>query len=91
MIRKVNIKINDSTIGLRLNEFWYFFHYIKSISDFYDKSENKSKKIMIAFPGTSIHIAANKSQFKDIQNQVFSYTDSFRDECNYFYIEKGAN
>ena len=91
MSRNIKIQINNSSIRLQLNEFWYFFYYLKSISDFYDKSENKNKKIMITFPGTSIHFTADKNQFKNIQSQVFSYTDSCMDEYNHFYINKEAN
>ena len=90
MSKNIKIQINNSSIRLPLNEFWYFFYYIKSISDFYDKSENKNKKIMITFPGTSIHFTADKNQFNNIRSQVFSYTDSCMDEYNHFYtIERG--
>jgi len=75
MIRKVNIEINDSIISLKLNEFWYFRYYLKNISNFYSKDENKAKKIMISFPGTSLRLVANHKNIKSISNQVKSYIE----------------
>ena len=43
MTEKFQIQINDSTIGLALNELWYFYYYLKDVSSFYDKTENRFK------------------------------------------------
>ena len=83
MISKtIQIKINDSTIGLSLNEFWYFRYYLKNINCFYNKSENESKKIMISFPGTSLCLVADKYQFKNISSQIDSYFEQYADNYN---------
>ena len=63
MAKKIQIQINDSTIGLSIGDFWYFHYYLKNISNFYKKPENKSKKIMIAFPGTSLSLITDKNIF----------------------------
>ena len=78
MSKKIKIKINNSTIGLSLNEFWYFFYYLKNISDFYEMSENKDKKIMISFPGPPLHLSTNKEQFRNIYSQVRYYASDDR-------------
>ncbi len=66
----MKIKINKSTIMLDSNEFWYFFHYLKNISDFYDKPENQDKIVRMSFPGTSLHLDADKALFNTVREQV---------------------
>ena len=80
MIRDINIEIEGSVISLSLNEFWYFRYYIKNVSHFYDKLENKSKKVMIKFPGTSFHFVADRKEIKNISNQVKTYIDRSFDQ-----------
>ena len=70
MSETIHIEINNSTIRLPLNESWYFYHYLKNISSFYDNKNNESKKVMIAFPGTQLHICVNKKGFNNISRQV---------------------
>ena len=72
MSKTIHIEINNSTIRLQLNESWYFYHYLKNISSFYDNKSNESKKVMIAFPGTQLHICVNKKDFNNISRQVES-------------------
>ena len=80
MTDKIKIKINDSSINLKLNEFWYFRYYIKNITHFYNQSENKSKKILISFPGTSLQLIAGQREVENISDQVKSYIDFFDDK-----------
>ena len=82
MNKKINIDVNGSTISLNLNEFWYFYYYLKNIASFYNKSENYSKKIMIFFPGTSLRLIANRSNINNISNQVKSYIEFHCNEIN---------
>ena len=80
MTDKIKIKINDSSINLKLNEFWYFRYYIKNITHFYNQSENKSKKILISFPGTSLRLIEGQREVQSISDQVKSYIDFFDDQ-----------
>ena len=82
MNKKINIDVNGSTISLNLNEFWYFYYYLKNIASFYNKSENYSKKIMISFPGTALRLIADRSNINNISSQVKSYIEFHCDEIN---------
>tara|TARA_B000000475_G_scaffold68219_1_gene54740 strand:- start:58 stop:312 length:255 start_codon:yes stop_codon:yes gene_type:complete len=80
MANKINIYINDSSIGLKLNEFWYFHYYLKNISEFYNQTQNQSKKILISFPGTSLQLVAGQKEIENISNQVKSYINISSDQ-----------
>ena len=80
MSKTVHIEINNSTIRLQLNESWYFYHYLKNISNFYNNKNNESKKVMIVFPGTQLHVCASKKDFNDISRQVESHLEIYDKE-----------
>ena len=84
MTEKFQIQINDSTIGLALNELWYFYYYLKDVSSFYDKTENRFKKIMIVFPGTSLRLVADREKIINISDQVKSYVKSSQSEFDVY-------